>query len=65
MVFLTYFVIPLSLRIATSLSVVLTVFHLIVATSVSHRTPGEVLARQVSMWAIIMRVDSVDWPVYT
>ena len=48
MVFLTYFVIPLSLRIATGLSVVLTLFHLLVATAVSHRTPGEVLARQVS-----------------
>lgn len=48
-VFLTYFVIPLSLRIATGLSVVLTLFHLIVATSVSFSTSGEVLARQVCM----------------
>lgn len=48
MVFLTYFVIPLSLRIATGFSVTLSVFHLLVSTAVAHDTSGEVLARQVS-----------------
>ena len=47
-VFLTYFVIPLSLRIATGLSVTLSAFHLLVSTAVAHSTSGEVLARQVS-----------------
>ena len=48
-VFLTYFVIPLSLRIATGLSVTLSAFHLILATSIPISTgaSGVVLGRQV------------------
>lgn len=46
-VFLTYFVIPLSLRVATGLSVILTMIHLLIVTAVPYATPGEVLARQV------------------
>lgn len=46
-VFLTYFVIPLPLRIATGLSVALTFVHLIIVTAVPYSTPGKVLARQV------------------
>ena len=46
-VFITYFIIPLSLRIATGLSVTLTLIHLLVSTTVAHDTPGEILVRQV------------------
>jgi hypothetical protein len=64
-VFLTYFVIPLSLRIATGLSVTLSAFHLLISTAVAHRTPGEILARQVLslyMWTgspviVLLHVD--------
>ncbi len=47
MVFFCYFLIPLSLRIATTLSVTLTCFHLVVSTAVGHSTRGDILARQV------------------
>ena len=49
-VFLTYFVIPLSLRIVTGLGVTLSLFHLLIATIVAAattNTPGEIIGRQV------------------
>ncbi len=52
-VFLTYFVIPLTLRIATGLSITLSLFHLLVSSAVAHRTPGEVLARQVKFMSAL------------
>ena len=39
--------IPASLRVATVLSVALTVLHLVVATAVAYQQPAEILGRQV------------------
>lgn len=48
-IFFTYFVIPLSLRIATGFGITLSLFHLLVATAVPFSTPVEVLIRQVQL----------------
>ena len=47
--FLTYFMIPASLRVATLLSISLTVIHLVVGTAVAYGQPADILGRQVSM----------------
>lgn len=47
--FLTYFMIPASLRVAILLSISLTVIHLVVATSVAYQQSAEILGRQVKL----------------
>lgn len=45
--FVTYFMIPLGLRVNTVLSVSLCVFHLVLSTAVAEETPADILGREV------------------
>lgn len=53
-IFLTYFMIPLPLRIATSLSLFLSALHLVVATAIARDTPPDIVGRQFAAHFILL-----------
>jgi len=53
LLFFTYFMIPLTLRVATTLSAILSIIHLLVSTTVAiDTTPADILGRQVGFISV-------------
>jgi len=53
--FFTYFMIPLTLRVTTTLSVILSIIHLLVSTTVAiDTTPADILGRQFASHFLLL-----------